>query len=52
MRLNLDVRMFYCGLFNRALDKAKSKTRFWQKIRNLFQSFLIPHWETCSGDRQ
>jgi hypothetical protein len=34
-----------CKLFNRALDKAKSKTRFWQKIRNLFQSFLIPHWE-------
>lgn len=34
-----------CGLFNRALDKAKSKLRFWQKIRNLFQSFLIPHWE-------
>ena len=34
-----------CGLFNRALDKAQSKTRFWQKIKNLFQSFLIPHWE-------
>jgi len=34
-----------CGLFNRALDKAQSKARFWQKIRNLFQSFLIPHWE-------
>ena len=34
-----------CGLFNRALDKAKSRTRFWQKIRHLFQSFLIPHWE-------
>ncbi|MCK4708193.1 MAG: transposase [Gammaproteobacteria bacterium] len=34
-----------CGLFNRALDKAQSKTRFWQKMRNLFQSFLIPHWE-------
>ncbi|MBC8209425.1 MAG: transposase [Gammaproteobacteria bacterium] len=34
-----------CGLFNRALDKAQSKIRFWQKIRNLFQSFLIPHWE-------
>ncbi len=34
-----------CKLFNRALDKAKSKTRFWQKVRNLFQSFLIPHWE-------
>ncbi len=34
-----------CGLFNRALDKAKTKTRFWMKIRNLFQSFLIPHWE-------
>jgi len=27
------------------LDKAKSKMRFWQKIRHLFQSFLIPHRE-------
>ena len=34
-----------CVLFNRALGNAKSKIRFWQKIRNLFQSFLIPHWE-------
>ena len=34
-----------CKLFNRTMDKAKSKTRFWQKIRNLFQSFLMPHWE-------
>jgi hypothetical protein len=34
-----------CPLFNRTLDKAQSKTRFWQKIRNLFQSFIIPHWE-------
>jgi hypothetical protein len=34
-----------CKLFNRALDKAKSKTRFWQKVRSLFQCFLIPHWE-------
>jgi len=34
-----------CVIFNQALDKAKSKTRFWHKIRNLFQSFLIPHWE-------
>jgi hypothetical protein len=34
-----------CVLFNRARDKAISRTRFWQKIRNLFQRFLIPHWE-------
>jgi len=34
-----------CALFNRALDKAKSKTRFWHKIRSLFQGFIIPHWE-------
>ena len=30
-----------CKLFNRALDKAKSKMRFWQKVCDLFQSFLV-----------
>ena len=34
-----------CGLFNRALEKAKTKTRFWSKIRNLFENFLVPHWK-------
>ena len=34
-----------CGLFNRALEKSKSKTRFWRKLRELFRCFLIPHWE-------
>ena len=34
-----------CHLFNQALEKSISKTRFWQKIRQQFQSFLIPSWE-------
>ena len=34
-----------CQLFNQALEKSKSKTRFWLKIRQQFQSFLIPDWE-------
>lgn len=34
-----------CPLFNQALEKAKSKTRFWRKIQSLFHSFLVPHWE-------
>ena len=34
-----------CRLFNRAMDKAETRTRFWQKIRGLFQHYLIPGWE-------
>jgi hypothetical protein len=34
-----------CQLFSQALEKSKSKTRFWLKIRQQFQSFLIPDWE-------
>ena len=34
-----------CRLFNRALVSAKSKTRFWRRVRGLFQHFLIPDWE-------
>lgn len=33
-----------CGLFQHALDKALSKTRFWRRLRSLFASFLIPDW--------
>ncbi len=34
-----------CDLFRRALNKAQSKTRFWNKVRGLFQHYLIPDWE-------
>ncbi len=34
-----------CGLFNRAMEKAQSRRRLWQKIRGLFQHYLIPEWE-------
>ncbi len=34
-----------CTLFRRALHKAQSKSRFWNKVRGLFQHYLIPDWE-------
>jgi hypothetical protein len=34
-----------CTLFNRAMDKAETRSRFWQQIRGLFQHYLIPEWE-------
>jgi hypothetical protein len=34
-----------CRLFQAALAAAKSKTRFWRKLRGLFDSFRIPSWE-------
>ncbi|MBV1877472.1 MAG: hypothetical protein KUG79_07515 [Pseudomonadales bacterium] len=34
-----------CRLFNRAVESAKSKSRFWYRVRGLFQYFLIPGWE-------
>ena len=35
-----------CNLFNRAVGKAQSRTRFWRKIRGLFDHYLIPDWES------
>lgn len=35
-----------CRLFGQALDKAKRKRYFWEKIRGLFQGYLIPDWES------
>lgn len=32
--------------FQRALKKAKSKVRLWQKLRASWDCFLIPDWET------
>lgn len=34
-----------CRLFQQALDKALSKTRFWRQLRGLFDNVLIPDWE-------
>jgi hypothetical protein len=34
-----------CRLFQAALAAAKSKSRFWRKLRGLFDSFRIPSWE-------
>ncbi|MBK1647624.1 hypothetical protein [Rhabdochromatium marinum] len=34
-----------CRLFQAAVTAAKSKTRFWRKLRNRFDLCLIPNWE-------
>ena len=39
------IQQHCCKLFNRALAEAKSKCRFWQQLRGLFQHYLIPDWE-------
>lgn len=39
------IQQHCCKLFKNALHKEQSKIRFWEKIRILFKSFLIPHWE-------
>lgn len=35
-----------CRLFQAAVTAAKSKTRFWRKLRTRFDLCLIPDWET------
>ena len=35
-----------CGLFQRGIAKMGSKMRFWRKLRERFNSFLVPDWET------
>ncbi len=35
-----------CRLFQTAVTAAKSKTRFWRKLRTRFDLCLIPDWET------
>jgi len=35
-----------CRLFQAAVTAARSKTRFWQKLRTRFDLCLIPDWET------
>lgn len=39
------IQQHCCKLFNRALTEAKSRCRFWQQLRGLFQLYLIPDWE-------
>jgi hypothetical protein len=34
-----------CRLFQAAVTAAKSKTRFWRKLRNRFDLCLLPSWE-------
>lgn len=38
-----------CGLFQRGVEKMGSKMRFWHKLRERFNSFLVPDWETLYG---
>ena len=43
----IDQIQFICSPgFQRALKKAKSKVRLWQKLRASWDCFLIPDWET------
>ena len=35
-----------CRLFQQGVKKMGSKTRFWRKLRERFNSLLIPDWET------
>ena len=37
------IQQHCCGLFRRAMDKARSRQRFWEKLRSLFNYYLIPH---------
>ena len=34
-----------CRLSQSTLATVKSKSRFWRKLRELFDSFRIPSWE-------
>ena len=43
------IQQHCCGLFQRGVAKMGSKTRFWCKLRERFNSFLIHDWETLYG---
>ena len=43
------IQQHCCELFNQAIEEAKSKARFWARIRGLFQLYLLPDWETLYG---
>ncbi len=38
-----------CGLFQRGVEKMGSKMRFWRKLRERVNCFLVPDWETLYG---
>ncbi|MGB1311414.1 MAG: transposase [Leucothrix sp.] len=38
-----------CQLFQAAMLEAKSRLRFWRKLRARFEDFLIDDWETLYG---
>ena len=38
------VQQRCCGLFQEALEKAKRKIRFWEKLRMYFLEFYIDSW--------
>ena len=40
------VQQRCCRLLQSAITAARSKTRFWQKLRARFDLCLIPDWET------
>jgi len=39
------IQQHGCQLFQQALQKAKRKLYFWEKVRGLFLLYLIPSWE-------
>jgi hypothetical protein len=43
--LSDQIQQHCCGLFRRAMDKALSRQRFWEKLRALFNDYLIPDWQ-------
>jgi len=39
------VQELCCHLFKKARAKFKSRTSLWERIKNLFTSFLIESWD-------
>lgn len=49
------VQQRCCGLFQEALEKAKRKIRFWEKLRMYISEFCVGSWESlyaAMGKRQ
>jgi hypothetical protein len=40
------VRQRCCRLFQEAMEQAKRKRYFWEKVRGLFLHYQLPDWET------
>lgn len=43
------VQQRCCGLFQEALERAKRKTRFWEKLRMYISEFCVDSWEGLYG---